>query len=63
MGTVQPCCYFLSDPGEDGAFNPKNRLCLNFWVNSNLKGHPDSITGSRVMASLPVGGASAVEGL
>ena len=42
---------------------------LQFWEILNLEGHPNCNTGSRVMAILlngwilPVGGASAVEGL
>ena len=51
---------------EAGAFSHNVTI---FWKNVNLKGHQNRITGSRVTAILlngwilPLGGASAVEGL
>ena len=54
---------------EDGAFNHKIDYVTNFLEILNLEGHHNRITGSRDTAILlnwwilPVGGASAVEGL
>ena len=54
---------------EDGAFNHMIDYITIFWEILNLEGHPNRITGSRVTAILlngwilPIGGASAVEGL
>ena len=53
---------------EDGAFSHKIGYVTIFKEILNLKGHPNRITGSKVMAIwngwiLPIGGASAVNGL
>ena len=54
---------------EDGAFSHKVDYVTIYYEIINLKGHPNRITGSRVTAIflngwiLPIGGASAVEGL
>ena len=54
---------------EDGAFSHKIDYLTIFLEILNLEGHPNRITGSRDMAILmnwwilPIGGASAVEGL
>ena len=54
---------------QDGAFSLKIDYVSIFWEILNLKGHPNRITGSRVMAILliglilPNGEVSAVEGL
>ena len=54
---------------EGGAFSHKINYVIIFKEILNLEGHPNRITGSTVMASLlngcilPIGGASAVEGL
>ena len=56
---------------EYGGYSHKiDYLCYNFFLEIlNLEGHPNRISGSRVTAILlnglilPVGGASAVEGL
>ena len=53
----------------DGAFSHKIDYVAIFWEIINLKGHQSRTTGSRVTAILlnwlilPIGGASAVEGL
>ena len=53
----------------DGAFSHKIDYVTIFLEIINLEGHPNRITGSRVTAillngwMLPIGGASAVEGL
>ena len=54
----------------DGVFSQKNYYFAFFLDILNLEGHPNRITGSRVMAILLTGwilpyngGASAVEGL
>ena len=54
---------------QDGAFSHKIDYVTMFKKILNLKGHPNRITGSKVTAILlngwilPIGGASAVEGL
>ena len=54
---------------EDGAFSPTIDYVKIFEEILNLEGHLNCITGSRVTANLlnqgilPIGGASAVEGL
>ena len=54
---------------EDGAFSHKMNYIAIFWEILNLKGHQYRITVSRVTTILlngwilPIGGASAVEGL
>ena len=48
---------------EDGAFSHKINYVTMFLEILNLAGHPNCITVSRVTAILPIGGASAVEGL
>ena len=54
---------------EDSALSHKIDYFTIFQEILNLKGHPNRITGSRVTAILlngwilPIGGASAVEGL
>ena len=54
---------------EDGAFSQKINYVTNILEILNLEGHPNRSTGSRVTAILlnwwilPIGGASAVEGL
>ena len=54
---------------EDGAFINKTDYVTIFQEILNLIGHPNRITGSRYTAILligwilPIGGASAVEGL
>ena len=54
---------------EDGAFSHKVDNFYNCWEILNVEGHPNRITGSRVMVILlnrwilPIGGASAVESL
>ena len=54
---------------EDGAFSHKIDYVTIFWEILNLEGHPNRITGLRDAAILlnwwilPIGGASAVEGL
>ena len=54
---------------QDGAFSHKIVYVPIFWEILNLEGHLNRITGSSVTAILlnglilPIGGASAVEGL
>ena len=54
---------------EDGAFSHKINYVAMFWKILNFKGHQNRTTGSKVTAILlnglilPVGGASAEEGL
>ena len=54
---------------EDGAFSHKIDYVALFWEILNFEGHQNCTTGSIVMAILlnglilPIGGASAVEGL
>ena len=49
---------------EDGAFSLKIDYTIIFWENLNLEGHPNHITGLKVMAILlhgwilPIGGVA-----